>query len=268
MEGGRPTGLAGPPPPATPVPAALVHLAGDAPLQLVWANQLGGLTARIDHPDGARFAKWSPAGSPVSLDDERLRLEWLAQNPPTVAFPVPLGHGSDVDGEWLVTRGMSGRDAVSGPAHEPPELAASAMGEGLRLLHDSLDPADCPFDWGVPARLRAAAIAGAVVPTALHRPPSLDRAVVCHGDPCVPNTLLTPDGALAGIVDLGALGVADRWADLAVATWSLAWNFEGASPDGPVTGTPSELELVLLDAYGIAPDLERMRYYRALWAAG
>ena len=45
----------------------------------------------------------------------------------------------------------------------------------------------------------------------------------------------------------------DRWADLAIATWSAGWNY------GP------GWEHVLLDAYGIKPDAERTRYYRLLW---
>ncbi|SDH91989.1 kanamycin kinase [Sinosporangium album] len=40
----------------------------------------------------------------------------------------------------------------------------------------------------------------------------------------VPNTLLHADGAFAAHVDLDSLGVADRWADLAVAAWSTEWN--------------------------------------------
>ena len=49
------------------------------------------------------------------------------------------------------------------------------------------------------------------------------------------------DGHWSGHVDLGLLGTADRWADLAVATWSTEWNY------GP------GWEQLLLDAYGIAP---------------
>jgi aminoglycoside phosphotransferase len=55
--------------------------------------------------------------------------------------------------------------------------------------------------------------------------PDIDKLVVCHGDACAPNTLLTVDGTCSGHVDLGVLGVADRWADLAVATWSAEWNY-------------------------------------------
>jgi kanamycin kinase len=80
--------------------------------------------------------------------------------------------------------------------------------------------------------------------------------VVCHGDACAPNTLLDESAAVAGYVDLGSLGVADRWADLAVASWSLGWNY----------GT--EYESAFFDAYGIEPDPDRIGYYRLLWDLG
>ncbi|HEY3982098.1 MAG TPA: phosphotransferase [Streptosporangiaceae bacterium] len=85
--------------------------------------------------------------------------------------------------------------------------------------------------------------------------PPIDELVVCHGDSCAPNTLIGDDGR-SGHVDLGELGVADRRADLAVATWSTTWNY------GPGR------EIPLLDAYGIAPDGDRIRYYRLLWELG
>ena len=64
------------------------------------------------------------------------------------------------------------------------------------------------------------------------------------------------NGRWSGHVDLGDLGVADRWADLAIATWSTGWNY------GP------GWERLLLDAYGIKPGAERIRYYRLLWELG
>jgi kanamycin kinase len=77
--------------------------------------------------------------------------------------------------------------------------------------------------------------------------------VVCHGDACAPNTLIDDSGACSGHVDFGHLGVADRWADLSIATWSLDWNY------GP------GWQHMLLDAYGVEPDEERISYYRLLW---
>jgi kanamycin kinase len=83
--------------------------------------------------------------------------------------------------------------------------------------------------------------------------PPPDKLVVCHGDACAPNTLLAVDGRWSGHVDLDLLGVADRWADLAVAAWSAEWNY------GP------GWDRLLLGAYRIRPDPERTRYYRLLW---
>ena len=80
--------------------------------------------------------------------------------------------------------------------------------------------------------------------------------MVCHGDPCAPNTLVDDAGRFTAIVDVGRLGVADRWADLAVASMSLDWNW------GP------GWQPAFFAAYGIAPDAERIAYYRALWDAG
>ncbi|GGM00479.1 hypothetical protein [Nakamurella endophytica] len=47
--------------------------------------------------------------------------------------------------------------------------------------------------------------------------------------------------------------MADRWADLAVATWSTVWNY------GPGH------EAAVLEAYGVEPDPVRTAYYRLLW---
>jgi kanamycin kinase len=86
--------------------------------------------------------------------------------------------------------------------------------------------------------------------------PPIDRQVVCHGDACAPNTLIGGDEKWSGHVDFGALGTADRWADLAVATWSTEWNY------GP------GWEATLLAAYGVEPDARRTKYYRLLWDLG
>ena len=84
------------------------------------------------------------------------------------------------------------------------------------------------------------------------RPPILDPVVV-HGDACAPNTLISDAGLWTGNVDFGDLAVGDRWADLAVASMSLDWNFGEGHQDE------------FFRAYGIVPDGERIQYYRALW---
>lgn len=143
---------------------------------------------------------------------------------------------------WLHTAALPGRSAVDPLWAERPEVAARAIGTGLRMFHDALPVSHCPF--GPPSWLDDGVL-----------PP--DRLVVCHGDACAPNTLMADDGSPSGHVDLGDLGVADRWADLAVATLSLDWNYPHSED--------RRWEAMLLDAYGVAPDRERIAFYRARW---
>ena len=261
-----------PGPPAGPVrvPTAVAELAAGSALTPVWRNELGGLTWQLGEGPDRRFVKWAPAGSGLPLDQEVARLRWAARFTPV---PVVLDAGADDEGGWLVTAGLPGRSAVDGRWLADPRTAVRAIGSGLRALHDALPVPGCPFDWTAPTRValahhRAGVLrperwapehAQLTVPEVLARlddVPDVDRLVVCHGDACAPNTLLADDGAWSGHVDLGSLGVADRWADLAVATWSTSWNY------GPGWERP------LLDAYGVEPDEERTAYHRLLWDAG
>ncbi len=114
----------------------------------------------------------------------------------------------------------------------------------------------CPFDWSATSRL---ALLTPAQRAGLDEAPPIDRLVVCHGDACSPNTLIDDDGRYCGHVDFDQLGVADRWADLAVATLSLHWNY----PDDPDRNWEAEL----FTAYGVDPDPLRIDYYRRLWQA-
>jgi kanamycin kinase len=243
----------GPPPSTVHVPAPIATLAEGRPLLPVWQNELGGLTFRIGGgEDGRLFAKWAPAGSGLDLAAEAERMGWAGRFTPV---PRVREHGTDADGAaWLVTHELSGSSAVSDRWKADPGTAVRALGAGLRALHERLPVAECSFSWSVDHRLERARRDGMDVPADLPEPPPIDRLVVCHGDPCAPNTLLHQDGSWSGHVDMGALGVADRWADLAVATWSTEWNY------GP------GWEDALLDAYGIAPDPHRTAFYRRLWS--
>lgn len=232
-----------------PIPDRVRRLAGSAALTPVWENQIGGVTFRTD--DG-RFVKHGPRNAETSMRAEAERLRWAGLR---IRVPEVLDTGEDADTEWLVTRAIPGLSAVDPRWLTDPATAVRAVGEGLRALHDALPVDDCPFDWTVPRRLANAAARGITVPESLRIPPPVDRLVVCHGDACCPNTLLGEDGRWLAHVDLGALGVGDRWADIAVAAMSTEWNY------GP------GWEDALVDAYGVTPDRERMAYYRDLWNA-
>jgi len=232
---------------ALPVPEIVRSLAGGVALTPVWRNSLGGVTFRTD--DG-RYIKWGPHDAEANMRDEAERMRWARR---WTTVPEVLDQGQDAAHEWLVTTALPGRSAVDPRWVADPATAVRAVGAGLRALHDALPAAECPWSWDPASRIANAAQRGIRVPDDLRVPPPVDMLVVCHGDACVPNTLLDDDGRPLGHVDLAALGVADRWADIAVASMSTEWNY-GRGWEG-----------ALIEAYGVAPDRARIDYYRRLW---
>lgn len=211
-----------------PVPKIVDDLAGGREVIPVWLNELGGVTFSLA---GDEFVKVYPDEHAALLVAEADRLRWAIDFHPV---PPVLASGPG----WLHTAALPGRSAVHPHWIARPRTATRAIGEALRQLHDSLPVASSPF--GRPSWVPADA-------------PPADLLVVCHGDACSPNTLIGDDARWTGHVDFADLGVADRWADLAVAALSLEQNFEEG------------LEAELLDAYDIEVDDERMAYYRARW---
>ena len=221
-----------------PIPdVVLEHAAGRA-IELAWRNELGGLTFRVDD----RFVKWNPRRTGVDLERERVRLEWLTGRHPA---PRVLEFGADDEAQWIVTQAVPGESAVGDTWRARRPEAVRAIAAGLRAIH-AIAVDDFPAGWSAEVWVGRS-------PASIGPRPPVDDPVLVHGDACAPNTLISVDGEWTGNVDFGDLAVGDRWADLAVASMSLDWNFgEGHQPE-------------FFDAYDIAPDAERIRYYRALW---
>lgn len=251
------------------IPAALASVIGPRPYEVIWCNEVGGVTVRLGDARTGRYLKWAPAGSEEELLDEVRRLAWASRYTPV---PQVVDTGVDDGGSWFETVAIDGESAVAPRWRREPAAAAAALGRGLRDLHDGLDAESCPFAWSAAQRLATVELrldrgqlegfefewefAGYVVNDALEevrRVPDEDL-VVCHGDACAPNTILDASGRWLAHVDLGRLGVADRWADLAVAAWSARWNY------GP------GWEDAVYEAYGVSADAPKIRYYRLLWA--
>jgi kanamycin kinase len=191
-------------------------------------------------PSDGAFGR--PRSTAIDLERERVRLESISARHPA---PRVIDHGLDGDAQWLLTEAIPGGSAVGDTWRARRPEAIRAIAAGLRAIH-AIPIADFPDDWTAEVWVgRQAASIGV-------RPSVLDPVVV-RGDACAPNTLISVDGAWTGNVDFGDMAVGDRWADLAIASLSLDWNFgEGHQPE-------------LFDAYGITPDEERIRYDRALW---
>ena len=221
-----------------PVPETVIRFADGRAIDLVWRNELGGLTFRI----GDNFVKWNPRRTGIDLDRERVRLGWISARHPA---PRVVSFGADNGAQWIVTEAVPGEHAVGDTWRERRPEAIRAIAAGLRAMH-AVPIDDFPSDWTQEVWV-------GMVPESLGLRPPVTEPVLVHGDACAPNTLISLGGEWTGHVDFGDLAVGDRWADLAVASLSLDWNFGEGHQDE------------LFDAYGIDRDEERIHYYRALW---
>ena len=191
----------------------------------VWVHGLGGVTWRLSHS----YLKVGPGHHAAEAE----RLAWLGSLDLPFHVPGVLGVGPDHLHTTLID---------TAPPLNPadPGAAAHALGRALRMFHDAVPLEGCPYVWG-PLR-------------------GDEDLVVCHGDACNPNWLLGADLGFVGTVDLGNLGVADRWADIAPAVQSLAWNgMEGQDATFP-RGNGIELDEGKFSHY-----LERWNHAGQAW---
>lgn len=211
------------------------------------------------------------SGSGPQLDDlvdEMVRLRWLAAH-----LPVPPLHGFvlERDSGWMLTGRLPGRTAyqiLEGDPAMAPALAVS-LAHFLRRLH-AIPVERCPFQADHRVRLAAArdrVDAGLIDETDFDdarigmsaeqvwaemmagRPPTFDR-VVTHGDFSLDN-LFVVEGTVTGCIDLGRVGIADRWQDLAI-----LWN--------SLTEFGEDAAEAMLQAYGIALDPAKLDFHLRL----
>lgn len=230
--------------------------------------------------DGVVFAKCADRPGSRGLRDERDRVSWLS------ATDVPCAEVVDwceLDaGACLVTTAVNGVLACDVPSGAVPAVLDS-LAHVLGRLHN-LPTESCPFDRRLSVTLpvvedvvrRHAVNVNNLEPAWRATPPNdllaglrsrLDRArrleatdlVVCHGDACLPNFLIDPETLdCVGVVDLGRLGVADRYLDLSLVAANVG------SPGMFPQFSAADVDTLLL-AYGLDnPDRGRLRFYQVL----
>jgi streptomycin 3"-kinase len=235
-----------------------------------WEPVTVGESAMSVYRRGDVFAKCCGVADVAELRAERDRVEWLAGTGLPAATVVDWVESAD--GACLMTAAVPGvpGDSLPPAAHV---AAAESLGRVLRDLHsltdcpferplssvvalaedvvrrDAVNPAFLTDEWRLlkPAELLAQVVA--------ERPyvESVAEPVVCHGDACLPNVLFDPATLdVTGLIDLGRLGIADRYSDLALTTIQL--HDEWSADPAP-----------FLAAYGLPePDERRLYFYRLL----
>ncbi|MEV0776774.1 APH(3'') family aminoglycoside O-phosphotransferase [Streptomyces sp. NPDC050433] len=226
--------------------------------------------------DGSRYAKCVPADAVTSLEEERERVDWLSGQ--GVPGPRVLDWRVSPDAVCLMTSTVAGvpADQVSAP-----ELRAAweRIADAVRHLHD-VPTRQCPFSRDLSrmfATARDVVTRDAVNPEFLPEDQQTTPAdellarlvpqlaqrltqeaaetVVCHGDLCLPNIVLDPESLdVAGFIDLGRLGRADPYADIALllANSRETWADERAA---------NSADQAFAERYGIVLDRDRERFY-------
>lgn len=229
--------------------------------------------------DGARYAKFVAAEQQGVLQAERDRLDWAAANDIPTAQVLDWATSS----EWacLLTSTVRG---VSADRLSPRALwqCWPSITTSLRRLH-SLPAAECPLSRGLAEMFTIAedvvsrgAVNPQFLPAEVRQLPAVELLgqlrgelpqrlveeeadlVVCHGDLCLPNVVIDPaTHRVTGLIDLGRLGRADRYADIAL----LLGNSRGTWADETQAIAADN---VFADGYGISLSRDRQHFYLCL----
>lgn len=233
-------------------------------------GESGSVIYRLDSPGRPSLFLKQGAGTVADdIADEYARLRWLQGR-----LPVPrlVAYADETGSAWLLSEALSGTPAYAWLGAETARRGAAIVGFArfLRRLH-ALPIATCPFNAALPLRLAAARCnidAGRVaedefdyaragwtaerVWDRLHAllPVGADP-VVTHGDFSLDNIFLDAAGEVIGVIDVGRLGTADRYQDLAILLNCLD-EFDPA------------LGRLLFEAYGEPPDPRRIELHLLL----
>lgn len=205
---------------------------------------------------------YAKQGGAAEMTAEVVRLQWLASR---VAAPRVVQYGGEGRRGWFVMTALDGQCAED--CREGETLRT--VGAWLRELHE-WPVEDCPFVGVGLEQARRNVAAGRVdeddfdaerqgwtaaeVLVLLERTrPRREDRVVTHGDFTLENVLVkggrATGGRVMGMLDVGRLGVGDRYQDLALVTRGLS----------------KEEERELLAGYGITRlERRKVEYYRCM----
>lgn len=260
------------PPAFASLPPELQNLIKDANWRLDEIGYSGAGVFKIEkgQPPHA-FLKVAPAGLEINLKPERDLLVWLSEKLPV---PKVLYYNEVEDYQYLLTSEIQGLMACDDYFSGDPSRLVVLLAEGLKQIH-SVPFSDCPFDRRLENKLKLARERvsknlvteedldpereGCKIPDLLAeleaKRPSSEELVFTHGDYCLPNILVDPARqVIAGFIDWGMGGVADRYQDLALAARSIIYNNIG-----------KEYLPLFFSTYGLpGPDLLKLDYYQLM----
>lgn len=244
------------------LPAEITALTSASTVETVTVGWSQDAVYRLTDGDTVRYLKTG-----ADLRHEHDRLRWMENRLPT---PRVLHYTVIESTHYLLTSAVPG--VMTHEAALPSDTLVRLMADGLKLWH-ALPIDSCPFDHranALIARAREKITQGAIDPQhfdmhlhgytaqdvldrALQLRPEHEDLVVTHGDYCMPNILIDPQTEkVTGFVDVGRVGVADRFSDLAQACRSITWNIGMMWVE------------VFLAHYGVPMDRAKYNFYTLL----
>ena len=214
----------------------------------------------------------------VETDNEYSIVNWLGHSIPLPSIPAYCKQGGRA---YILMTKVVGDMLCSEENMADPEMIIKLAAKGMKQLWE-IDVHECPYTTSrLDERLKVAeynVVNGFVDvenaepetfgPKGFRNPEELlewlksnrpkEDIVLTHGDFSLPNVLVK-DGRVSGFIDLGKMGPADRWQDIAIAIRSLEHNFSGKYTDGKkIYDFKPQM---LLDELGVAWDEKKYRYY-------
>lgn len=209
-------------------------------------------------------------------DNEVHAMQWLCGQ---LSVPAIIAHDCWKDQSYLLMTRAAGQMACTEYYLNNSEKLTELLAQALQQLW-RIDISDCPLDWTLDRKLKAAEynvknqlvdVEGAEPDTfgedGFENPEALlqwliknrpaEELVLSHGDFCLPNIYIDNDQDIS-FIDLGRMGIADKWQDIALCYRSLKHNYDGGYGGRVYPECDPDL---LFEKLEIQPDWEKIRYY-------
>lgn len=208
-------------------------------------------------------------------DNELQAMQWLEGR---LSVPKVIAHEKENRKNYLLMTKAAGKMACDESYMNNPERLTSLLAQALKTLWQ-VDISDCPLDWSLDRKLKAAqnAVENNLVDTEnvesdtygengfkdpedllrwlkVNRPE--EEKVLSHGDFCLPNVYI--ENNTFTYIDLGRTGIADRWCDIALCYRSLLHNYSGKYGG---KAYPKYDPNMIFNELGLVPDWKKIRYY-------
>lgn len=209
-------------------------------------------------------------------ENEYRIMSWLGGKIPV---PEVIGYETHDDLSFLLMSRCEGEMSCSDRFMRDTKKQVKLLADALKTLW-SVDISDCPSDMKLEQKLSLARynVEHGLVDTENVQPDTFgengfknpeellkwlyencprEELTLSHGDFSLPNIFLNENG-VAGYIDLGKTGAADKWCDIALCYRSLSNNYAGRYSGQTYSGLD---DLMLFKELGIEPDWEKIRYY-------